>query len=172
MENPFLVRLAEVAAVGRQDRAGGLVVQPADIQLGQACLGKGDVVARADAPDKDDGIRVHPPGDERQHVLAGPVQPLHVVHYQHHRPLRGEVGQQVQRGERDHERFWLLPVAGAKSRGQCALLRCWKPVGRAQHRPEQLVQAGERQLRFGLDARGYQYLERFLPPVLPRGVQQ
>ena len=129
-------------------------------------------MARADAPNKDDGIGADPPGDERQHVLARPVQPLHVIHYQHHRPLRGEVSQQIQCGERDHERFWPLPVAGTECRGQCVLLRCRKLADRAQHRPEQLVQAGERQLRSGLDARGYQYLERFLPPVLRRRTQQ
>jgi len=93
-------------------------------------------MTRADAPDQDDGIGAHPAGDERQHVLAGLVQPLHVVHHQQHRLLRGEVRQHVQRGERDHEGFWLLPFAGAKSCGQRALLRFRKQLGRVEERPE------------------------------------
>ena len=81
--------MAQVATVGRQERPGGGVIQPTDIQFGQPRTGEGHVVARADAADKDDGIGIDPPGDERQHVLAGFVQPLHIVHHQHHRLLRG-----------------------------------------------------------------------------------
>ena len=71
--------------------------------------------------------------------------------------LGGGVGQQVQRRQRDQERLGRAVPPHAECGAQRPALRWRQPVVVPQHRAEQLVQAGERQLSLGLDAGGGQH---------------
>jgi hypothetical protein len=171
-QDPLLAGVAQVTTVLGQDGPCRCVVQPLKVQLGQPGGGEGDVVARAHAADHDDRVGVHPAGDEREYVLAGLVQPLHVVRNHQHRAFGRHPGQQVQRGQGDHVRFGLLPVFGPEGRGQRTALRHGQSGRGAEYRPQQQVQAGERQLRLGFDARRQQNLQESRPARMSCGTQQ
>ena len=91
-QDPLGVRVAQAGGVPGQDVTRGRLVQPAQIQFGQARGGEGDVMALAHDADQHDGIAADPAGQERDHVLGRRVQPLHVVDDHEHRALGGRVG--------------------------------------------------------------------------------
>ena len=93
-----------------------------------------------------DGVGEQPPRRERQRRGRRPVEPLDVVGEHEHRPLLGQRRQQAQRGGADQLR--LRPRA--RHEPQRALerdpLRRRQPLALVEHRPQQLVQAAERDL--------------------------
>ncbi len=171
-EDPLGVRVAQAGGVPGQEVARACLVQPAQIQFGQARGGEGDVMALAHGADQHARIAAQPAGQEREHVLGRLVEPLHVVGDQKHRTLRSDVGQQVQRGERDHERLWRRPVTHAERGGKRPGLGGGQPVHGAQYRSQQVVQAGVWQVSLRLDAGGRQHPQACRPAVVCGGPQQ
>jgi hypothetical protein len=168
-QDPLGVRVTQAGGVPGQEVARGCLVQSAQIQFGQACGGEGDVMALAHGADQHARIVAQPAGQEREHGLGRLVEPLHVVGDQEHRTLRSDVGQQVQRGERDHERLWRRPVTHAERGGKRSGLGGGQPVHGAQYWSQQIVQAGVRQVSLRLDAGGRQHLQAGRPAVVCGG---
>jgi hypothetical protein len=135
---------------------GGLVRVAVGAQLGGPVILNGAAVA---------ALREEvPAGDEHEVVLARRVEPLHVVGHGQHGLPGGQVDQQVQRGEGDQERLGRRGVLRAERGEQGAAQRGRQRVRGGQDRPEQLVQAGERQPRLGLHPGGLQHPQAGGPP--------
>ena len=94
-----------------------------------------------------------PPGGKRQRVQRGGVDPLGVVDQHQQRAVLRQQRQQGQHGEPGQQRIGGHRIGGQRERTE---QRFRLPVrqGRhpVQHRPQQLVQAGERQVLLGLPA--------------------
>ena len=89
---------------------------------------------------------------EHERLGGAGVEPVRVVDEAQQRlPLR-RLGEQREHGERDEEPLVARAVGEAERAAQRARLRRRQPVGVAEDRPQQLVQAGVRDLRLGLDA--------------------
>ena len=136
---------------GREQGARVRVGEPAERQLGQA-----DELAlvcrRARCEHERDRLGQQPARDEPEDLARGVVEPLDVVDEAQQRSLRGDLGQQVQRGQSDQEAVG--GRAGRQSqrhaeRGLLGLRQRSQPV---EHRRAELVQPRERQLHLGLDA--------------------
>ena len=108
------------------------------------------VVARPD--EHGDRVGLQPPRHEHERLGRRAVEPVGVVDDAQQRPLVGGGGEQAQHGDRDQEAV-LDPLGrqpeGAAQRGG---LHVGQLAGAVEHRPQQLVQAGEGQLGLGLDA--------------------
>jgi hypothetical protein len=115
-----------------------------------------------------------PPGHKRQCLRRGPIQPLRIVDYAQKRSLLSPGRQQVQRSQANQETIW----RGPRTRAECGRERILLPLGQTpetiedqaghvwhtvqgawsglpssrpcQQRHHQLMQARERQVRFGL----------------------
>lgn len=96
------------------------------------------LVARAE---QGDGFAVQAAGHEREHPQRIRVEPLQVVDDQQHRP---ELGKQGQHGDAQQQPVGAT-VAGEHAQG--GPLPRGEDVGAVQHGPQQLVQAGERDVR-------------------------
>ena len=92
-----------------------------------------------------------PPRDEAEHLRRGGVEPLGVVDEAQQRPLRGHLGQQAERGQRDEEAVGRGAGRQAERDAQGGLLGLGKRVEPAEHRRAELMQPRERQLHLGLD---------------------
>ena len=99
-----------------------------------------------------DRLRAEAPGDEHHGVRRAVVEPLRIVDQAQQRAFAGDVRQQRQRGEVDEERRRLAPALEPQGAAECAGLWRGKAGHSIQHRSQQLLQSGERQLRLGLDA--------------------
>jgi hypothetical protein len=96
------------------------------------------------------GARV--PGDERQRLCRRLVQPLRVVDHADQRSFLGEVRQQAQDRHADRERVWDIPAPHVECRVQRVTLRIGEMPKPVKERRAQLVEPGERHLRFRLGA--------------------
>ena len=61
-------------------------------------------------------------------------------------------GEQLQRGERDEERIWSCRIRHAEGRQHRAALRSRQPGDLGEDGMQQLMQTGERKMRFRLHA--------------------
>jgi hypothetical protein len=97
-------------------------------------------------------FRQQPSPDESQDLRRGGIEPLGVIDETEQRPLRGNLGQQAERGQGDQEAVG----SGTGSQAQCDAeggpLRLWKSAAPVEHRRAELMQSRERQLHLGLDA--------------------
>ena len=107
----------------------------------------------ADGEDQPDRLRPEPAGDEGQRLRRGAVEPLRVVHDRDQRPLLGHVGQQAQDGQTDQEAIRGVAVAQPEGRAERVALRAGQALQAIHERRAQLLEAGERELHLGLDAR-------------------
>jgi hypothetical protein len=101
---------------------------------------------------EDDGLCFQPPRDERQHFLAGPIEPMRVVHDDEQRGARGDIGEQLQRGKRHQEEIGRRRASAHAEGGQESVTLRIGQAGQVsdlgQVRPEELMQTRERQVRF------------------------
>ncbi len=135
----------------RQQRAGVVVAEPFQLQLGQP--DQLALVARVAHGEHDrHRLRQQASRDEPENLSRRGVEPLRVVDEAEQRPFLGDVGQQAERSQRDQEAGG---VAGLEAEGhsQGDLLRLGQRVEPPEHRSAEPVQPGERQLHLGLDAR-------------------
>ena len=113
------------------------------------------------------GGRGRPPGADKQHdplgvqaaagegqgVNRAAVQPLGVVGDHEDRRTFRNVRQQGENGDRDEERVRSNGVRGKAERPEQGLcLPAWKVGGTGQHRPQELMQPGEREFRLRFPA--------------------
>jgi hypothetical protein len=127
----------------RRDR-----VEPAQPQIGQALGGKRGALAPGGEDDRD-ALGMQPARREHQRVRGGPVQPVSVIDKTQQRVLLGELGKQRQHRQADKETVGGRHRAQAECPTQGVLLRPGQASKLIQHRPEQHVQASERQFGFG-----------------------
>ncbi len=142
-----------------QQRGRRRRVQRAEAQLRQPRPGERVVIQLGFAGGAHQPHRVcaQPAGHKRQHLARGEVQPVHVLgDHQHRRPL-GPGGQHLQ-GRQPHQRQRRSRPVAQPQRGQQRIpLAARQPVGRGQHRPQQLVQPGKRKVRLPWHAGAGQY---------------
>ena len=102
-----------------------------------------------------DGHRLgsQPPRHEGECLRRGAVEPLRVVDDAEQRLLLGHLGQEGQRREPDEESIGRFTRAQPEGRGKRVALRVRQMRETIQHRRAELMQAGERKLHLGLDAR-------------------
>ncbi len=176
-------REAEPAGVGRPARefqqrqrvAGRLGEDPATYRLVERAVDRGVQqgagVARGDALERQlrqplavvavvahaehhpDTLPHQPARDERQRLRGHAIEPLCVVDDADERLLLGDVGEQAQHRQPDHEAIRRRARVGPERGAQRVALRDREPAQAAEHRRAQRVQAGERELHLGLDAR-------------------
>ena len=137
----------------RDELARSGVVEAVEHELGQAAgVEAGVAHAVASGEEHDDALALQPPRDEQQRVGRRHVEPLRVVDEAQDRPFLGELRQQRQHGDRDQEPV----VAAALPEAQRALERGGlgrgQVVAQSQGGPDELMQAGERELGLRLDA--------------------
>lgn len=80
------------------------------------------------------------------------VDPGRVVDHDQERLLIRDLGQQGERRQPDEEAVGCRLLAQAERAAERRGLAARQPIELAQHRSQQLVQPGEGELRFGLDA--------------------
>jgi hypothetical protein len=126
------------------------VGQPAELKLRQPA--KALPVGGAHREDNGGWRGRHVTGDERQRLSRGLVQQLSVVHQADQRLLCGQIRQQAQGSHADREAIRGIPVLHIERGAQRVTLRIRKMPEPVKERREQLVEPGERHLRFRLDA--------------------
>ena len=94
-----------------------------------------------------------PARHERERLRRHPVEPLRVVDDAYERLLLGGVGQQAQDRQPDEEAIRWRSGAQAERRAQRVALRARQLPETVEHLRAQRMQAGERELHLGLDAR-------------------
>ena len=80
-------------------------------------------MAVADRGKEGDGIRAQPPRDKREHLGAGPIEPLRVVDNDEDRARLRHICQKIQRCQRDQVRVGALLVRNPEGRANCIALR-------------------------------------------------
>ena len=155
-----------------QQRRGGLLVEPAQPVLGQSGGVEGGLVGVADREDHQHALGVEPPRHEPQHVGRRGVEPLGVVHEAGDGGVPGQLAEERERRHPDQERV----DAAASGQTECAVQRLLVQPGQGRHhvdrRPEDLVQAGERQVRLRGDARTPEHLAAALGRLVVEPVHQ
>ena len=141
------------ADVVQQQRARVGVAEPLEGQLGES--GE-DLVAdaRARGAHDRDPLGEEPAGDEAEDLHGGVVEPLRVVDDADERLLLGDLGQQRQGGEPDHEPVGRGAGAPAEHGRERVALRGGEPVEVIEHGGAELVEAAVGQLDLRLDADG------------------
>ena len=94
-----------------------------------------------------------PPRHKPQRLHRGPVQPLLVIDHAHQRPLAGHLRHQPQHRQPHQEPVRRRAAAEAERGPQRLLLRPRQALQPVQHRRQQLMQPGERQLHLRLHPR-------------------
>jgi hypothetical protein len=131
-----------------QQRRGRRVVEARKPLLRQPYIGERRGVAVTGGGQQDDRVGLDAASNEREHVCGRRVEPVSVIDHQQHRGIAGDVGDQVERRHRDPV-VLRRNLAGQSERGVERI-----PLDRRQldctlaYRAEQLVQPGERQMRF------------------------
>ena len=153
VEDPSLHSLVERAGDRRVQQDASVVGgQSLDHELRQP-LEHVLAVGVAHREHQPDPLRQEPARHERERLRRDPVEPLRVVDDAHERLLLGGVGQQAQDRQPDEEAIRRRSVAQAERRAQRVALRARQMPETAEHRCAQRMQAGERELHLGLDAR-------------------
>ena len=136
-----------VASRARASSSG----EPSERQLRQAR--QLALVARlADREHDRHRLRQQPPRDEPEDLRRGGIEPLRVIDEAQQRPLRGDLGQQAERGQRDQEAVRRGAGRRPERDAQGVLLRLRQRAEPVEHRRAQLMQPRERQLHLRLDA--------------------
>ena len=152
-EDPGPHPLVERPRDRRVQQQPGLVGgQPLDHELRQP-LEHVLVAGLAQREHQPDPLRQEPARHERERLRGHPVEPLRVVDDAHERLLLGGVGQQAQDRQPDEEAIRRRSGAQAERRAQRVALRARQMLETAEHGRAQRMQAGERELHLGLDAR-------------------
>ena len=132
--------------------AASASLQPGQPQLGQAMRIELPCIAFA-RPDEDrDRIGLQPAGDEHERLGRRAVEPVRVVDDAQQRLRIGGRREQAQDRHRDEEAVLHALGRQPERAPQRGGLHVGQLVGDVEHRPQQLVQPGERQLGLGLDA--------------------
>ena len=135
-----------------QQPAGVIGGQPVDHELRQP-LELVLVAGLAQREHQSHPLRQQASRHERERLRRHPIEPLRVVDDAHERLLLGDVGQQAQDRQADQEAIRRRTGAQAERRAQRVALRARQMPETAEHRRAQRMQAGERELHLGLDAR-------------------
>ena len=116
----------------------------------QPGLAQRGLIAVADGRDQQDRLELEPPGDERQRIAGGLVEPVGVVRDNEDRGSRRGLRHQVERGERGQERVGDHRIGHAERRQHRVPLRRPQRVHPAEQGLQQAVQPGERKHRLRL----------------------
>jgi hypothetical protein len=155
-------RAGKVRGNRRRDRllSGGeqpnrvVLAQTGQAQVGQPGECEDGRFGVAQSDQQHDAFGAESPSGEPQRFDRGAVHPLHVVDDRQHRGVLGRHGEQAERRGRHREpvsRHWRADRQRASEGGR---LGAWQAVEMVEQRPEQIGQAGERQLGLGLDPLG------------------
>jgi hypothetical protein len=134
-----------------QQESGVRRGQRLQVQLGEAAVKAGGRGLPAGADQQHDLLGVQAAAGEGQRVQRAAVQPVGVIGDHQDRGAFGQIREQGQDGHPGQQRVRGAGVRGEAERpGQGLGLPAGEPGGGRQHRPQQLMQAGEREpgLRF------------------------
>ena len=144
-------RRRDPRADAADQRSGRIGIERRQRQLGDVPSLEPTLVAFARREQEHDSFRLQAPRDEQQRVRRRVVEPLGIVDEAQQGPLLGDVAQQPEHAESDPEAI----VRGLARQGEGGAKRCRlrlrQPIDPVQQWPQQLVQAGERELGLGLD---------------------
>jgi len=82
----------------------------------------------------------------------GAILPLQIIDDAEQRAVPSHIREQAKDGQADNEPIWRLPSIQPKRGAKGRALRSRQPLKAIEKRRAQLVETGERQLHFGLDA--------------------
>ncbi len=127
-----------------------IVEQTVDGELGEPVE---EPISRAGprGAEQQDPLGEQAPSHEPEDLGRRVVQPLAVVHEHGKWSLVGDLGEQGQRRQSDHEPIGRLPCAPSEQRRQRFPLRVGQPVEAVEHRGAELVKAAVRQLDLGFN---------------------
>ena len=146
-------------AVALEHRAGVVAAEPAEHELGEAAQAGRHRLAVAARQQQPDRLGAEPAGDEHERVDARAVDPLEVVDEAQQRLLLGGLRQHAEHARRREEAVARAVGRDAERRLQRAALGVRQPLEQRRQGPQQLVHAGERELRLRLDPFGAQHAE-------------
>jgi hypothetical protein len=86
-------------------------------------------------------------------LMKSSIEPLRVIHQADERPLLGDPGQKTQHPQSYEEAIRRRSGRELERRAERIALRSRQVRQVAQHRRAELMNAGERELHFGLDSR-------------------
>ena len=101
-----------------------------------------------------DRLRLQAARHERQDLRRGAIEPLLVIHHTDQRPLLGHLREQAQDRQTDQKAIRRRPGTDTERGQQRITLRNRETLDAIQHRRQQLMQPGERQLHLRLDTGG------------------
>jgi hypothetical protein len=137
-----------------EQRSRVALAQALDHELGQSRYG---VARRARGKHQADRFRLQPTRDEREGLRRGAIEPLLVIHDANQRLLLGHVREQAQNRQADEKAIRRRPGTDAERRPHRGALRTGETLEAIQHRRQQLMQPGERQLHLRLDTSGTEH---------------
>ena len=117
----------------------------------------GEPVGRAHVPHREDhehALRLEAPGDEREDLGRGVVEPLRIVDQGDERLRLRTVRQQAQHREADEETIGWRPCGEAERSSERVALRRRQPLESLEQRQAELMEGREGQLHLRLDADG------------------
>jgi hypothetical protein len=115
-------------------------------ELGQAGGHEATALDLARRREHGDRVGLQAAGGEEERVGRGPVEPVRVVDHAGQRLLVPDGGQQREHGDGDDEAIGHAVCREAEGRVERFPLDLGQAVRAVEHRPQELVQAGERQL--------------------------
>jgi hypothetical protein len=139
--------------LARSKRTQPLKVEDADPGI----LDRG-LIAGPDCGQQNNRLVLQPASDEGQHLYARAIEPVHVIRTCDHGRRFRRAAKDLQGGHRDEEQVGPTFGSDAERRLQCLPLRFGQGARQPQNRAEQLMEAGESKLGFGLYADGRQGL--------------
>jgi hypothetical protein len=155
-----------------EQRRRGLVVEPAQPVLPQRGGLEDRFVGIADREDHQHALSVEPTRHEPQDVGGRGVEPLGVVHQTGDGSVPGQLAEERQGGHPDEERVDAAAAGQAQGAVQCLLVQSRQTRHHVDRGPEDLVQAGEREVGLRGDAGTPEYLDATLYRVVVEPVHQ
>ena len=150
-----------------QQRRRGVLVEPAQPVLGQSRGVEDGLVGIADREDHQHALGVEPTRHEPQYVGRRGVEPLGVVDEAGDTGVTGQLAEERECRHPDQERVDAAAPGQAERAVQRLLVQPRQRRHHVDRRPEELVQAGERQVRLRGDAGAPEHLDALAGP--PRG---
>jgi hypothetical protein len=119
--------------------------------LRQSSVHQRRLVPVAQGRQQHDRIGLQAPGDEREHLRGWTVKPLGIFEQDQQRRVGRTLAEQIKDGHRDLESFGWRLLAQPEGRVKRRAQRCGQFRRAKTERAKQLVKAGERQMRLGLN---------------------
>ena len=151
--------LGDLRRDGADERRRRLAIEALDVQRREVGAVQQRGLPVANGEDGGERLGEQPPEGEQQRLRARAVEGVRVVHEQEHRRLLRVRGEEAECRRADREPLGTRARPQRESALESGCLRRRDPPEQAERGPQELEQAGERHVRFRVDAARAQELQ-------------